>query len=137
MLKNFFNRVGLVCLRPIFAVSFRSNGADVSCESSQLFVLSVVDRFELLPVIYWQSSGKVEKFSCIFSGLEMLRESTILVSLDSIAPLYLFGYMLGGAIEHRRLERRQESLVMQNPWAGLTKPGGNEEAHEVLGEKRG
>ncbi|HEU0046548.1 MAG TPA: hypothetical protein VFQ43_02935, partial [Nitrososphaera sp.] len=59
------------------------------------------------------------------------------MSLDSIAPLYLFGYMLGGVIEHRRLERRQESLVMQNPWAGLTKPGGNEEAHEVLGEKRG
>src|SRR6266487_3326257 len=26
---------------------------------------------------------------------------------------------------------------MQNPWAALTKPGGNEEAHEVLGEKRG
>jgi len=61
----------------------------------------------------------------------------ILVSLDSIAPLYLFGYMLGGAVEHRRLERRQESLVMQYAWAALTKPGGNEEAHEVLGEKRG
>ena len=59
------------------------------------------------------------------------------MSLDSIAPLYLFSYMLVGAIEHRKLERRQESLVMQNPWAALTKAGGNEEAHEVLGEKRG
>jgi len=35
-----------------------ANGADLSCELSQLFVLSVVDGFDLLRFIYWQSSGK-------------------------------------------------------------------------------
>jgi hypothetical protein len=54
--------------------------SDFSCELRQLFVLSLLDGFELLPVIYWQSSGKAKKFSCILLRLEMLREWRILVS---------------------------------------------------------
>jgi len=50
-----------------------------------LFVLSDLDGFDLLPIIYWQSSGKVKKFSCVLWELEMLREYLILVSLHSIS----------------------------------------------------
>ena len=53
---------------------------DFSSQLLQQFVFSVVDGFELLPVIYWQSNGKAKKISCIFLPLEMLRESAILVA---------------------------------------------------------
>jgi hypothetical protein len=36
----------------------------------------------------WQSSGKVKKFDCVFSRLDALRGLTILVSVNSIGPLY-------------------------------------------------
>ncbi len=64
---------------------------DFSCELAELFVLSLLDGFEFLPVIFWQSSGKVKKFSCVLLRLEMLRESAILVSdLFDSCPLGIF-----------------------------------------------
>src|SRR5262245_56625185 len=62
-------------------VAWRSAFAFQSCH----FVLSQVPRFILCAGYFlWQSTGKVEKFICVFLRLEVLRESIILVPFSSI-----------------------------------------------------
>jgi hypothetical protein len=51
-----------------------------SASGLALFVFSVVDGFEFVPVFVRQSSGKAKKLCCDVSQLAMLRESSILVS---------------------------------------------------------